>query len=373
MGERIKVLIAPAEFSFRAGNYHVTYNLAKRIDAKFYVLASRIDELARGELNKKHELHELGTSLLKYPIDVLTYGRKFVSKVDLIHHMSPFAIGKDFNLLALRTDKPFVIGPMEIPHKFFDDEFGMFKIPMFLQKLKDSKLRTILSMKTIERCDAAIAVNRQTRKYLLDFVSKQNVKVIPLGVDTKTFRFSPVPNNHDILAVGMHIKRKGFEYLIRAMTEIVKEYPDTKLHITSVGPQTSNLKMLVKKLGLNKHVIFHGRVSDEELLKLYRQCRVFCHPSLSEGFCHTILEAMATGRPVVSTKTNGSEMIEDGMTGFLVPPGDNSVLADAILKVFSDYELSQKIGKRARKVVEKRYDWDVVAKKYYAIYRELMQ
>ena len=368
----MQILIAPAEFYFKPGNYHVTYNILKRVPAKFKVLCGFVHPDIKKILTNS-EIYEVGGPFFLYPFKIVTYGLKFVKDVQAIHHLSPFAIGKDFNLLALQTDKPFIIGPMEIPHKFFDDELEIFKIPKFLQKLKDIRLRLALSLKTMERCDVAIAVNRQTKRYLLDFIDKQNIKVIPLGVDTKMFRFSPVPNNHEILAVGMHIKRKGFEYLIEAMSEIVKDYPDAKLHMVGLGPQTQYLVHLTEKLGLSKHVIFHGRVSDEELLKLYKRCRVFCHPSLSESFSPVRLEAMAVGRPVVATTAaSGSiEMIENGRTGFLVKPADVDALVNTIIKVLENYKLCKKMGKKAREIIEKRYSWDIVAKKYYKIYEEL--
>lgn len=367
----MKVLVAPAEHCFVASNYHVSYNLPKRINAKFYVFASRIDEKAKQDLENA-EFHELNTSLLLYPMKIFLHGRKLAKKVDLIHHLSPFAIGKDFNLLALSNSKPFVVGPIEIPHKFFDDELSVMKIPSIAKLIRNSKLREILSIKTLEKCDCAIAVNNQTKKYLSKFIDENKTKTIPLGVDLDIFKYSPPPRNQDILAVGWHIKRKGFNYLIEAMPTILKEYLDAKLHITSEGPQTSNLKMLVKRLNLTENVIFHGEVSDEEMLKLYKQCRIFCHPSLSEGFCHTTLEAMATGRPVVSTNTVGSEMVEDGKTGFLVPTADSDAIADAILKVFNDDELTYKWGVDGRKKVEEEYDWDIIAKKYYEVYQEVV-
>jgi glycosyltransferase involved in cell wall biosynthesis len=364
----LKVLVAPAEFYFTASNYYVSYNLPKRIKAKFYIFANKIGEEAKQDLDNA-ELYELNTSLLLYPLKVLFYARKLIKEVDLIHHLSPFAIGKDFNLLALSNIKSFVIGPVEVPHKFFEDELKIMKIPSFVELIKNSKLRQILSIKNLERCDIAIAVNNQTKKYLSRFISVKKIKIIPLGVDLDLFKYSPPPQNHDILAVGMHIKRKGFNYLIEAMQNILEEYSDAKLHITSDGPQTYNLKMLVKRLNLNNNVTFHGRVSNEEILQLYKQCRVFCHPSLSEGFCHTTLEAMATGRPVVSTNTIGSEMVEDGKTGFLVPIADSDAIADAILKVFSDEELTYRMGVEGRKKVEEKYDWDIIAKKYYEVYK----
>lgn len=366
----LKVLAAPAEFYFTASNYHVSYNLPKRINANFYVFASEIEEKAKQDLDNA-ELHELNTSVLLYPPKVFFYARKLAKQVDLIHHISPFAIEKDFNLLALSNSKPFVIGPIEIPHEVFDDEFAIMKIPSFAKLVKDSKVRKVLSIKTLEKCDYAITVNSQTKKYLSKFIDKEKIKTIPLGVDLDIFKYSPPPQNHDILAVGWHIRRKGFKYLIEAMPTILKEYPDAKLHITSSGPQTSNLKMLVKKLNLNNSVIFHGRVNDEEILQLYEQCCIFCHSSLSEGFCHTTLEAMATGRPVVSTNTVGSEMVGDGKTGFLVHTADSEAIADGILKVFNDDELTYKMGVEGRKKVEEEYDWNIIAKKYYEVYQEV--
>lgn len=366
----MRILVAPAEFSFRAGNYHVTYNLVKRIGARFCILASKVDESAKKEL-KNQEIHELNTSLILYPLRIWMYGRKLVKKSDIIHHMSPFAIGKDFNLLALTADKPLVIGPIEIPHRFFEDEFEFLKIPVIAKFFRDSKLRKELSVKSLERCDVAVAVNNQTREVLSNFVDRKKIEVIPIGVDIEKFKYSPPSKEPDVLTVGHHIKRKGFEYLIRAMVDVVKEFKDARLHIVGQGPQTANLKKLVEELNLTKNVIFHGRVSDDRLLQLYRQCRVFCHPSMSEGFCHTTLETMAVGRSVVSTKTAGSEMVEHGKTGLLVPPADSEALADAILKLLSDYSLACRMGEKAREIVEEKYDWNIVAEKYYSVYLRL--
>jgi len=364
----MKVLLAPAEFYFEPGNYHVTFNILKRVPAEFKVLCGVVNP----DIKKipQAEIYELGKPFFLYPFKIAFYGLKF--NIQIIHHISPFAIGKDFNLLALRTDKPFIIGPIEIPHLLFDDELEMLKIPKILHRLKDSRLRTTMSVKTMERCDVAVAVNKQTKEYLLNFVDKKNIKVTPLGVDTGVFKFSSVPNNHEILTVGRHIKRKGHDYLIKAMTKVIKEYPDARLNITSNGPQTPHLKNLAKKLNLNKYIIFHDRVNDEELLRLYKQCRVFCHPSLSEGFCHTTLEAMATGRPVVSTNTSGSDMVENGKTGFLVPTADSEAIADNILKILSDDKLTHKMGIEARKRVEEEYDWNIIAEEYYKLYKEMI-
>lgn len=148
----------------------------RRIKVRFCILASRIHESAKREL-KNQEIHELNTSLLLYPLKILIHGRKLVGKYDIIHHMSPFAIGKDFNLLALAMgDKPFVIGPIEIPHEFFEDEFEFLRIPVFAKLFKDSRVRRDLSIKTLEKCNIAVAVNNQTKKFLSNFIDEEKYR-----------------------------------------------------------------------------------------------------------------------------------------------------------------------------------------------------
>lgn len=369
----MKVLLAPAEFYFNANNYHVSYNILRRINIKFYVFTNKISKEADQKLQPTI-INELETSYILYPIQTYIKGRTIAKNVDLIHHLAPFAIEKDFNLLALSTSKPFIIGPIEIPHRFFDDELGIRKIPILAKLIRNSRLRRYLSVKTLERCDVAIAVNGETRDYLSRFVDESKIRVIPFGVDLDQFEYTQPPENYDILAVGIHIKRKGFDYLIEAMPQVLEEYPTARLHIASDGPQTPDLKRLARDLGLEDSVIFHGRVSDEELLRLYERCRVFCHPSLSEAFSPVRLEAMASGVPLVATTaaSGASEMIEDGVTGFLIPPGDSDAITEGILKLFDDYDLTCRMARKAREKAEE-YDWDIVAEKYHDVYREVLE
>jgi glycosyltransferase involved in cell wall biosynthesis len=98
-----------------------------------------------------------------------------------------------------------------------------------------------------------------------------------------------------------------------------------------------------------------------------------CLPTLNESFGLVVLEAMASGRPVVVTKTVGpSELVGDGKNGFIVSTADSDAIADAIIKIFSDYELSSKMGVEGRRLVEEKYDWSVIAKRYFEIYSELL-
>lgn len=301
-------------------------------------------------------------------------------KISLIHHIHLPYYGFDIlSLFGLTKEYPFVVGPAEAPHMTFKDDYAFWKSSIrrsikaeyyaarMLRKFASPAISYAFE-RTLDDCDKLIVVNEKTKKIYSKIVSNKKMEVIPFGVFIDEFQFSPPPLNHEILTTGVHLKRKGFDYLIMAMPSILKEYPDTKLHILSDGPRREYLEELTRDFGLKSNVIFHGYLSVNKLLSFYKNCRVFCHPSLSEGFCHTTLEAMASGRPVVSTNTNGSEMVEHNKTGFIVPTADSEAISNAILRIFDDNELTYKMGINARSAVEKEYDWNKIAKKYYEIY-----
>jgi len=328
---------------------------------------------------------KLSKNRIVFLYKMLTNVKKLLEdkKISLIHHIHLSYYEFDvLSLFGLTKDYPFVVGPAQAPHMISEDDYALGK----RSNRKSIKaeyhavrvLRKIVSPiinyafeRTLEDCDTLIVVNEKTKKIYSNIVSNKKIEVIPLGVFIDEFQFSPPPLNHEILTTGAHLKRKGFEYLITAMPSILKEYPDARLHILSDGPRREHLEGLTRDLGLKSNVIFHGYLSVNELLSFYKNCRIFCHPSLSEGFCHTTLEAMASGRPVVSTDTNGSEMVEHNKTGFVVPTGDSEAISDAILRILNNDELTYKMGINARSKVEKEYDWHKLAKKYYEIYCKL--
>lgn len=394
---KICILAAPVEQTLidSRGRYSIGYNLvsilSKDFDVKFHAITNATD------LHKKLEnvrIYEIGDNLnsafkkkviLKY--HYFKYAKKILEKERIlaIHQMGTFAYTTGFSFLSLShltKDCPFIIGPAEVRHQVFTDDYliidpkkrnhRLIELEWWCKKNLYRLATYSLFKRTLDDCDILVAVNDETKKLFSKYISNTKIRVIPIGIYPNDFPYSPPLNNHEILMVGNLIKRKGHEYLIKAMPKIIKNFPDTTLHITSEGAMKDYLEALTRRLNLERNIIFHGYVSKEELLSLYKNCRVFCHPSLSEGFCHVILEAMATGRPIVSTDNFGSKMVEHGKTGLLVPPKDSDAIADAALKIFSDNELTYKMGVEARKKVEEVYDWYKVAEKYYGVYREVI-
>jgi glycosyltransferase involved in cell wall biosynthesis len=130
---------------------------------------------------------------------------------------------------------------------------------------------------------------------------------------------------------------------------------------------------LVAELGLEDRVTFSGRVSREELVRLYSRSELMVSPSLYEGFGLPAAEAMACGTAVVATTAGAfPEVIEDGVTGLLVPPADAAALADAIARLMNDAALRRRMGEAGRARIEEHFTWRQTALKTAALYEEVL-
>jgi len=138
----------------------------------------------------------------------------------------------------------------------------------------------------------------------------------------KKFPYSPPPRNYDIVTLGGLYKKRGVHYLIMTMLKIIKEFPETRLHIAGDGPQRIFLSRLSEKLGIRNNVIFHGLIPHTKVASLYKACRAVVFPALHESFGIVLLEGMSSGRPVVATDAVGPrEIVVNGKTGYVVPMG----------------------------------------------------
>lgn len=280
-----------------------------------------------------------------------------------------FYYGISFNLFRKIKDYPFVIGMCELPHPRLRDEIGIFE---YVFAKYGKKLIFPFFRRTLKHCDLLIAVNDATKELYANFLPKNKIKVIPYGVDVEYFRYSFLPHNHDILAVSRLIKRRGLDYLVDVMPIILKEYPDTILHLVGSGPRKGILLRKAKELGVSSKVIFYDNISANELIKMYRNCYVFCHLSFADGWNQPALEAMASGRPVICTDASHNSMVINKKTGFLIPFGDVDMLSKKIMILFGDHELAEKMGFEGRRETEEKYNWDKVGKRYYEVINSLV-
>jgi glycosyltransferase involved in cell wall biosynthesis len=214
-----------------------------------------------------------------------------------------------------------------------------------------------------------VFVDRDTREKLLPETDK-NVDIIYNGVDTGIFK----PSKSDYLYkklsldadqrligyIGSITKRKGLEYLVRAMPAIKKDQQKVKLIV--IGnckkedePYFSQIRAIIEDYSLQKDVYFTGQLQD--VREALNSLDIVALASLEERCSRTLLEALACGKAVVATRVGGTpEIVEDGRNGFLVEAGSEKQIEEAVLKILSDNTLRQKMEEQGRILAENKFD-----------------
>lgn len=230
----------------------------------------------------------------------------------------------------------------------------------------------------VRRLHGRIAVSTAAR----DFVSVYfpgHYEIIPNGISYEKFAGPPRPiekyaeGGPNILFVGRLEKRKGLKFLLRAMVGVWEKIPSARLIVVGSGPLLQNYRRLVETNGL-KNVEFVGFVPTEELSRYYQSCDVFCAPSTGqESFGIVLLEAMASGKPIVASDIPGYRwVVNQGKEGVLVPPKDEPGLAAALVRLLSDSDLRAQMG-RAGKERAELFSWDKVAQQVLEYYERVLE
>lgn len=212
----------------------------------------------------------------------------------------------------------------------------------------------------------------------------EKVEVIPNGIDPARFsvevdpaevkRRIGVPEDaQTILFVGRLVPQKGAEFLIRAMPEVLRDFPKARLIVAGDGWQKDYLMKLAFSLGVDDYAKFLGFVEESFLPKLVKAADVLVVPSVYEPFGIVALEGMAAGVPVVVSKTGGlQEIVDHEVDGLWVYPRDPFSIAWGIRRILSDPAFAKKLAENGRKKVEEKYSWRKVALKTAELYREVI-
>jgi phosphatidylinositol alpha-mannosyltransferase len=239
-------------------------------------------------------------------------------------------------------------------------------------------LAKLLLKKWFHKLDGKIAVS----SLAMDCINKHfpgYYNIIPNGVDLEHFSpdVSPIDKFCDgklnILFAGRLEKRKGLNYLLKAYQQVKQEIPDSRLLIVGPGIRLRRkYEKQVKKSDL-KDVIFVGYVADDELPRYYKTADVFCAPATGwESFGIILLEAMATGKPIVASNVEGyASLITHGAEGWLVPPRDEQALAQSLITLLKDEPLRQKMGAKGR-LKAQDYAWENIAQRVLDYYTKVL-
>lgn len=231
---------------------------------------------------------------------------------------------------------------------------------------------TFFSLLTAKK---AIAVSHYAKKLLtFGFLKSLGNKctVVHHGVHPiRTDQMYNAKLGSDLLAVSDIYIQKNYHTLLQAHALLVKKYPELRLFIVGRDidrAYTHELDTLARELGVEKNVIFKGHVNTTELMKLYKNCRVFVFPSLIETFGNPLLEAMAIGVPIASSKEAAMPEVL-GDTGSFFDPNDQNDMAEKIEMLLLNSELSMTLGKKASQRA-RSFNWSDTAQQTYCVLRD---
>jgi len=212
--------------------------------------------------------------------------------------------------------------------------------------------------------------------------TKKDITVVSNGIDLDKYKprtkeevvstaeqYGISGRNKTVLFVGRLEKEKNIDVLIRAMQLVIQKVP-AKLLISGVGSEEENLKQLVRELGIADFVKFLGRAPDDDLIRLYDFVDLFATASTVELQGLVVMEAMASGLPIVSSDGMAlPELVRDGDNGFIFPSGNHAAAAEKILAILENKKLAKEMGKNSLKLIS-QHDFQKTLEKYESIYRD---
>ena len=243
-----------------------------------------------------------------------------------------------------------------------------------------------LRQRALQKANLVLAPSKDTAEHVVaqQDVARERIRVLPWALDPQFEALlapnanskppGDFPNGRVILTVGRWVateRYKGMDTLITALPRLLTTWPELQLVLAGAGDDRGWLEDLVEKNGVERHVHFLSGLSYGELAACYSACEIFALPSRGEGFGLVYLEAMACGKPVIGGAHGGApEIIQDGVTGYLVHHGDPIQLATAIQTLLADPVHGREMGARGKRTVEQEYRFAPFAKSLKKILRD---
>lgn len=234
--------------------------------------------------------------------------------------------------------------------------------------------------------DVIICPSKETEKMSKDLFKKSQIFYIPNGVDNDKFYNDPTMSNQIrknmgisknelvILTTSRMEPVKGMNFVIEAIPEVLKKYSNVTFVLVGDGSKLEQYKKeIYKQVTDVEKVIFTGRLNNLEINEMLNISDIYVHPSLMEGCSLSILEAMASSKPIIACNVGGNPDILLNNSGILIDPGSTDKLKEALYKVinYSDQERKD-IGNRGRDLVNTKFNWKILAKELEKRYEQAL-
>ncbi|UCD95468.1 MAG: glycosyltransferase [Candidatus Zixiibacteriota bacterium] len=228
----------------------------------------------------------------------------------------------------------------------------------------------------LRAADHLTAASRFLKKKIVRLCRDMELRitVVPFGVSIPEKKGTGSEDDKvRLVYIKAHEKLYGPDVLLEAMGIAAGKNPRVHLVLAGEGSMTARLKKQAKNLGLDEHVRFAGFIDNRKIFDFLGRHDIMVMPSLAESFGVAALEAAAAGLPVIAGDVGGvSEVVIDGKTGILVPPGDAAGLAEAIIRLVEDADLRKKMGEAGRQHVAAKYRWENCLDQMVQIYERAM-
>lgn len=350
--------------------FHV-YNLSKKLMDKGH----DVSVLTRG--TTKFENHGFeGINIIKapffplYPFHVYLHGffihrklKNFIEKnFDIVHLHNPLVPVVKTSLPTLVTMHGSIIEHV--------DSMELVDLKSFFSRVLGRTFSYTISKKLMKYSDEIISISNSVAGQIKEYYHVNRIKVIKNGVDTVKFHPAEGRGSY-LLYVGRLSHGKGIFDLLNAFKMLNRE-SDVKLLIAGKGELEGKIRSRIEDENIC-NVEMVGYVEQEDLMRIYQNAGIFIFPSHYEGLPTAILEAMASGLPIVTTDVSGChDLIKNGYNGLLVPSEDPDKLYQAMSKLLHEPKFAEYLGKNARLSAEKEYSWTIITEKIEALYKNVL-
>jgi colanic acid/amylovoran biosynthesis glycosyltransferase len=359
------------------------YQLLERthyLDTTAAIPKNKAIRLMGGITRVAANFHRQPLSIIK-SLNVLKFGREAAS-LGVLYRMAPFWSRGPYDIVHCQ------FGPSGNVALSLEDQ-GAFraKVVTTFRGFYTSSYVRVKGRRIYERLfkrgNLFLCVTEGIRRQVIDLgCPEEKTLVHPSGVDNRKFSFVTRGPKTDscvrLLTIARLVEKKGVEYGIRAVAKILEKYPDIQYSVAGDGPLRNSLEHLIEKVRAGANIKLIGWKRQGEILELLRQADILLAPSVTaedgdqEGIPGVLREALACGLPVLATRHSGiPDLVEDGVSGFLVPERDANALAERLDYLIRHREIWSEMGKAGRKYVEQHYNIDRLNDRLVALYEQL--
>lgn len=369
-------MVISTPFPPEEGIGYYTYNLSKKLIER----GNEVTVITRGSLRNIEHFHFDGIEVYKprflplYPLHVHVHKlfverffRKLGKEFDVIHIHSPLPPKVE----AIKNTVVTFHSPMLAATQHME----VIDVKSVGARVMGTTIAYRIERSLISSARLITTVSHAMAKEFLKYYEIGDKRIIITGNGVNIMKFSPNEKKHKkyLLYVGRLSYGKGLFDLLNAMY-ILKKNGDLRypLYLVGKGGLKNKIEEYIHFKKLENDIYMLGYIPNEDLPKIYQGAIAFVFPSYYEGMPTVILEAMSSGLPVIATSIVAhSEIISHHKNGLLIPPHSPEMIAEAIRYVTESDTLRRRLGKNARKTIEKKFTWDKISRKCEMIYESV--